>query len=46
MVMAMLLRNFDVQSVSSASGRPAIERMALTMAPEPLRMRLALRPSN
>jgi hypothetical protein len=44
--MAMLLRNFDVQSVSSASGGQAIEQMALTMAPEQLRMRLVLRPSN
>jgi cytochrome P450 len=43
MVMAMLLRNFDVQSVSSASGGQAIEQMALTMAPEQLRMRLAPR---
>jgi cytochrome P450 len=46
MVMAMLLRSFDVQSVSVASGGQANEQMALTMAPEPLRMRLALRNSN
>ena len=46
MVMAMLLRSFDVQSVNAASGGQADEQMALTMAPEPLRMRLALRPSN
>jgi cytochrome P450 len=46
MVMAMLLRSFDVQGVSAASGGQANERMAFTMAPEPLRMRLALRASK
>jgi len=45
MVMAMLLGSFDVGRVTPLSGGQVKERMAFTMAPEPLRMGLALRQS-
>jgi cytochrome P450 len=40
MVVAMLLANFDLLEVSTADGSPPQERLALTMAPVGLRMRL------
>jgi cytochrome P450 len=40
MVMAMLLRNFDVQSVTTPDGKDAVESLNLTMAPVGLRLAL------
>jgi cytochrome P450 len=40
MVMAMLLRNFDIQSVSTPDGKEAQESLNLTMAPVGLRLTL------
>jgi cytochrome P450 len=40
MVMAMLLASFDIESVDTPDGAPAEERMAFTMQPVGLRMRL------
>src|SRR3954468_4932953 len=41
MVMAMLLRNFDVRGVSTPDGKDARESLNLTMAPVGLELRLA-----
>jgi cytochrome P450 len=43
MAIAMLLGSFDVLSVDTPDGAPARERLALTMSPVGLRMRLAAR---
>jgi cytochrome P450 len=43
MVIAMLLATFDIESVATADGGPAEERMAFTMQPVGLRMRLRAR---
>lgn len=43
MVMAVLLRNFDVQSVTTPDGGEAKEQLNLTMAPVGLRLRLSAR---
>ena len=43
MVMAMLLRNFDIQSVTTPDGGEAKEQLNLTMAPVGLRLRLSAR---
>ncbi len=43
MVMAMLLANFDLQSVTPPDGRDAREQLHLTMAPVGLRLRLGAR---
>jgi hypothetical protein len=43
MVIAMLLATFDIESVATADGVPAEERMAFTMQPVGLRMRLRAR---
>jgi cytochrome P450 len=43
MVMATLLRSFDIVSVAGADGSEARERLDFTMAPAPLLMRLARR---
>jgi cytochrome P450 len=40
MAMAMLLARFDIESVDTPDGQPAQERMAFTMNPVGLRMRL------
>ena len=40
MAMAMLLSSFDIESVDTPDGGPAEERMAFTMNPVGLRMRL------
>jgi cytochrome P450 len=40
MVMAMLLASFDIESVDTPDGAPAEERMAFTMQPVGLHMRL------
>jgi cytochrome P450 len=40
MAIALLLNRFDIQSVGTASGRPAAEHLAFTMMPVGLRMRL------
>jgi hypothetical protein len=40
MVAAMLLANFEVQSVTTPDGGEVQESLALTMAPVGLRMRL------
>ena len=40
MVMAMLLRNFDIQSVATPDGREAEESLNLTMAPVGLKLSL------
>jgi cytochrome P450 len=40
MAMAMLLSTFDITAVDTPDGRPAQERMAFTMHPVGLRMRL------
>ena len=42
MVMAMLLRNFDVKSVTTPDGKDAVESLNLTMAPVGLKLRLRL----
>jgi cytochrome P450 len=44
LVMAMLLATFDIESVDTPDGAPAEERMAFTMQPVGLSMRLRLRP--
>src|SRR5262245_32169989 len=41
MVMAMLLANFDIQSVTAPDGGEAQESLSMTMAPVGLRLRLA-----
>lgn len=43
MAMATLLAGFDVLSVEAAGGGPVRERLAFTMQPTPLRMRIAPR---
>lgn len=43
MAMATLLARFDVLSVETADGAPVRERLAFTMQPTPLRMRIAAR---
>ncbi|WP_428422041.1 cytochrome P450 [Methylibium sp.] len=43
MVLAMLARNFELRSVGTASGAPPRERLAFTMFPVGLEMRLAER---
>ena len=40
MAMAMLLASFDIEAVDTADGQPAQERMAFTMNPVGLTMRL------
>jgi len=40
MVMAMLLRNFDIQSVTTPDGKDAVESLNLTMAPVGLKLSL------
>jgi cytochrome P450 len=40
MAMAMLLSSFDIEAVDTPDGQPALERMAFTMNPVGLRMRL------
>ena len=42
MAAAMLLSNFEIRSVATADGEEPQERIALTMYPVGLRMRLAL----
>ncbi len=42
MVMAMLLANFSIDSVTAAGGEPR-ERLTLVMQPEGLRMKLSAR---
>jgi hypothetical protein len=42
MVMAMLLRNFDIQGVATPDGKDAVESLNLTMAPVGLTLRLRL----
>jgi cytochrome P450 len=42
MVMAMLLRNFDIRSVTTPDGKEARESLNLTMAPVGLQLRLQL----
>jgi cytochrome P450 len=43
MVMAMLLRNFDIQGVATPDGGEAKEQLNLTMAPVGLRLRVETR---
>ena len=43
MLIAMLLANFEIESVGTVDGRPARERFAFAMGPMGLRMRLAPR---
>lgn len=43
MVMAMLLAHFDIAEVSTPDGAEAVERMAFTMTPVGLRMKLSAR---
>ena len=43
MVMAMLLADFDIQSVTTPDGGDAREQLHFTMAPVGLRLRLAAR---
>jgi cytochrome P450 len=40
MVMAMLLNNFEIESVGTPDGGEAREHLAFTMYPEDLRLRL------
>ena len=40
LAMAMLLSSFDIESVNTPDGAPAREKMAFTMTPVGLRMRL------
>jgi hypothetical protein len=40
MVISMLLASFRIESVDTADGAPVRERLALTMSPIGLRMRL------
>lgn len=46
MAMAMLLASFDIEAVDPPDGREAQERMAVTMNPVGLRMRLRERSTN
>lgn len=43
MAIATVLGSFELEAVATADGRPVRERLALTMSPSPLRMRLAPR---
>jgi hypothetical protein len=43
MAMAVLLGNFDIENVATPDGQEARERLAFTMAPVGLRMRLKMR---
>jgi len=44
MVLAMLLRNFEIAQITAAGGGEPRERLSLTMSPVGLAMRLRLRP--
>jgi cytochrome P450 len=44
MVLAMLLRTFEIESVATADGGEVRERLALAMSPVGLRLRLKIRP--
>jgi cytochrome P450 len=46
MAMATLLGRFDIQSVDTPDGQPAAERMAFTMTPVGLTLRLRARPTD
>jgi cytochrome P450 len=46
MVMAMILRSFDIEEVTTPDGREPQERLALTMAPVGLRLKLRTRPGS
>jgi cytochrome P450 len=46
MVMSMLLSSFDIEEVTTADGREPQERLALTMAPVGLRLKLRSRPRS
>jgi cytochrome P450 len=43
LAMAVLLGRFDIQSVGTADGQPAREKLSFTMTPVGLRLRLKLR---
>jgi cytochrome P450 len=43
MAVAALLGNFDIENVATPDGQEARERLAFTMAPVGLRMRLKMR---
>jgi hypothetical protein len=45
MVMAMLLANFEIATMRTPEGGPK-ERLALTMSPSGLTMKLARRPAS
>lgn len=44
MAMAVLLGNFDIESVTTPDGKAAKEHLSFTMEPVGLRMRLRARP--
>ena len=46
MVMAMLLGSFEIEAVQTPDGREPQERLALTMAPVGLRLKLRTRPGS
>jgi len=46
MVMAMILSSFDIEEVTTPDGREPQERLALTMAPVGLRLKLRTRPGS
>jgi cytochrome P450 len=46
MAMAVLLGNFEIESVATEGGGEPDERLSFTMAPEPLTMRLRARSRN
>ena len=46
LAIAVLLGRFDIQSVDTADGQPAKEKLQLAMSPVGLRMRLAERPGD
>ena len=46
LAMAVLLGRFDIQSVDTADGQPAREKLQLAMSPVGLRLRLAQRPGD
>jgi cytochrome P450 len=43
MVLAMLLAGFDIEAVTTPDGQEAVERLAMTMAPVGLKLRLSVR---
>ena len=43
MLLSMLVRNFDIDSVDTPDGQPPRERLTLTMAPAGLRLKLRRR---